>query len=522
MPNDKDVSKLTEAKDTDAKPDKKDTIEVKDAVVEPKTPEVTPRGSIIDIFSKLGAIDLKNAGVGDAIILAAGSKKTIESLLDTVNNIKTDNIEGTLTDGELISVGVNYNSNANTIPDDVTRDKINSEEHVNSIQYADKTVGITEVAIKAKGKLSGSNAVAKFTSKLGIGNYTSVTLWHSGFSIVLEPPKESEIVNLHYSIAKMEYRLGLDTNNFIYSNYGVVINKLLSEFIISHIVSSSLDLPDDSSYIDYIKLTDLNTMAIGMATAMRPQGYPITVTCNNSLVMVDDHPVCDYVASADIIPSNLLWVNRSLLTGELLEHISKTSPGSHSTESIVDYQEALAVNSSKELKIQSETGELVFEIQTPNLRKYIDSGEYWIQTVIEGAEELFVTDDSEEVKTAKIDSLVMASILNKYNGFINKITIDDTYADDLNTISDLLEMMSGKTNLSNELLAGIVKYIDDGYISLVATYVFDCPKCKTAGRDAAQGSSGIKGFKEFIPFNAVDHFFDLSTLKFTQIMDRDK
>ena len=479
--------------------------------------------SIRAIYSDLHKTDVEKDPITTSVILASGTRKGISQFLDKVDKLEVEDLESVFTQDELVSVGINHESRDKPYVDDALHEEVNSGDYTNNVKYDGKNVGINPVNVKVTGRVAGSSALAKFTSGLGVGKHVTATLWHSGFSVVIAPPKEADIINLHYTIAKEEHRLGKETNNFIYSNYGVVINKLLAEFIIGHIVSSSLALPEDDSYLDYISMNDLNTLAIAMSTAMSPKGYPITVTCKNSTKLENDHPVCDFTASANVIPDSLLWVNRKLLKGDLLTHIAKTSPGSHTPESVRDYQNKLAVNAEKSVDVTDANGNTIqFSLQTPTLRKHIDSGEQWVQEIISKAEEVFVKDDSDDVKNTKIDTLVMTSILNKYNGYVNKIQLDDTYADDASTISSLLEMMSSDATLSNHLLEAISDHINHSYVSLVATYDFDCPKCKEAGRDSSQSTSDIDGFKEFIPLNAVEHFFDRSTLKFTQIVNRNQ
>jgi len=491
---------------------------------EDTTVDIKQVGAIVDIYSRLVALDTDKVDNDSMVIIPSGSKSTIDKFLSDINNIETDAIEDVLSTEELVSIGVNHISNDNTYPEDALVEKANNDaDLVNSVTYAGKQVGIRKIDITASGKLTGSNAVAKFTSALGIGKHVSITLWHSGFSLVIAPPKESDIISMHFAIAKLERSLGASTNNFIYSNYGVVINKILLDFIMRHVVSSSLSLPEDSSYLDYIKVTDINTLAVGIATAIRPDGYPVTVTCKNTLKVVNEKPLCDYTVTADIIPENLVWVNRSILTPELLEHISKTQTNSHTVDSVLHYQELLTVNDENEAIITDNSdNNITFIIQTPMISTYIDSGVSWVNKVISDAEELFTDNDDDATKENKVDTMVVSSVLNKYNSYIKLIKVDDSYVDDTPTITTLLEVMSSDGKLTNNLLSSIMEHINNNYISLVATYDFNCPRCAEEDRSPEQGGSNISGFKEFIPLNGVDNFFDLSTLKFTQIMKREK
>jgi len=499
----------------------------KESVVETPTPEVP---EIIDTYTKervyknIEPVDIKSERAVNSVIMPSGSEDDLRKLIDATDKVTTKDLSKELSEEGMVSIGTNYESSKNTPADGVTSKRINEQEFVNNVKHAGKHIGIREVNVNTSGRLSGGDAVARFTSGMGIGKHTTVTLWHSGFSLTLAPPKESDIINLQYSVAKVEYQLGMETNNFIYSNYGVVINKLLTEFILAHVVASSLTIPDDGSYLDYIKLTDLNALVCGMITSIHPKGYPVTVTCKNSLLLKDNKPICDFTATADVVPDMLLWVNRKVLTTEGLAHISKTSPNSHTVNDVLAYQNGLKTNLPVTHELTTEHGQVInLCIKTPTLRTYLDAGELWVNGVITGAQELFTDDDNEEARNAKIDTLVLTSILNKYNGYITSLAIDDSYVDDQASVMDVLEVMSSDSTVANTMLKHIINHIDDNYVSLVATYNFDCPKCKEAGRDPEQAAgAGVKGFKEFVPLNAVEHFFDLSTLKYTQIVLRNK
>jgi len=470
--------------------------------------------------------DIKKASVDDpelekTIIEASGNKSELTKYLAKVENIPETDIEDGLTKDESLSIGINYESSTMATRNNGKDSPINSDEFVNNITHGNKVIGVTPAKVKAKGRLSGSTAVAKFSNRLGIGKHTMVTLWHSGFTLMLAPPKEHEILNLQYNIAKAEYNLGYETNNFVYSNYGVVINKLLVEFILDHVVASSLKLPEGKSYLDFIKLTDLDTMAIAMATSINPSGYSMTITCKNSLNIENNRPVCSFTATANVIPENLLWVNRKILTPEAMSHISKTTAGSQSEDDVLAYQAILKANGHEEFDITDDNGDAItFTIATPTLREYIDSGTLWVNSVIANAEKLFADSDTIEIKENKINTMISASVLNKYNSYIKSIKLDDSFVDEEGSINAVLEVLTSDTNISTALLDKILEYIDKSYIALVAKYNFDCPECKKAGRKATQFDGDIDGFKEFMPINAVEHFFALSALMYTKIAGR--
>lgn len=476
-----------------------------------------------DPYHQLREVDLDSERIGRSVIIASGPRSKINAMEEILGNVEAEDITKILTKEQMITIGFNAESAPTTPANDVHYARINESNFANTVSYMGKAIGIRPVAVNAAGKLTGDNAITKFKSRLGMGKVINLTLWHSGFSLAITPPKDSAFVNLQYNIAKQEQLLGMDTSNMVYSNYGVVINRILIDFIMQHVIGSSLTIPEGKNYLDYIKATDLDTLAIGMATCIRPGGYPYTATCRNSLEFNNSKPLCDFTATADIIPERLLWVDRSALTSEQLAHISKTSPGSHTIEDVLKYQQSLSVNAPKDISVVSSNNDTtIFTIQTPTLRKYIDNGEMWVNSIIAGANSLFEETDSPEVRNSRIDTLMLASVLNKYNSFVTKIDLDDSYVEDDSSIMGILETLSDDVHMSKDFINKVVNHIDNEFISCVAMTNFECPKCKESGREASQSNVTSGKLKEFIPINAVEHFFDQSTLKYTQIVNRQR
>jgi len=459
--------------------------------------------------------------VKDSVFIASVKQSVITTMLDVINNIAAADVEDKLSKEHITAVSVNIESQTKTTVDDAKADKINNGDFVNEISYEGTNLGVSTAKIKPKGRLKSSAGVAAFTTRLGVGKYVTVRLWHSGFSVIIAPPKDSDVIALHYAISNMEEDLATDTCNFIYSNYSVVINKLVTDFIFEHVVKCTLQLPDDKRYIDFCKVTDLESLAVGMAAAMSPKGSDITVTCKNTNVIKDDLPLCDFAASAKIDPTKLIWVNRDILDTTSMVHMSKSNPGAHKIDEVLKYQKALKVNAAFTHTIGEDDRSIDVELQTPTLARYFESGEYWVDGVIKATQDIVGGGDSDKVKERKIHAMTMASVLNKYNSYITKITMGDAYVDELEAISDILGSVSGDAPTTDGIIKLISDHINSNYAALVATYEFDCPKCKEAGRDASQAPElDIPGFKGFTPLNAIEHFLDLSTLRFTRIVTR--
>jgi len=487
----------------------------------PKARKPKDPHTVINIYGDITTADPDSTRFRKSVVISSSSGVDASEFIGVVDAVDNPDLIKTYSDEDLLNVGYNNESVNETYTEGALSKTVSGEGFVNHPTGAGKKLGIRGVAPAAKGHLTGADAIAAFTSRLNIGKHASVTLWHSGFTLLLAPPKESEIINLQFNISKQEHRLGMETSNMIYSNYGVVSNKLIVDFIMDHIVASSLELPAGESYLDYIKTSDLNQLEMGMISCMRSGKYPVTMTCGNSLELNEDNkPMCNFTATTDIYPENALWVNRSILTTELLAHVSKTSAGSHTAESVISYQDKLEVNSMKSYTAGEGDSEITIDVQTPTLRDYLDSGSMWVNKVIADTEAIIVDGDTEEQRDNKLEVMINSSMLNRYNSYIKRISIGDVYVSDADTVIDVLTTLSSESAVVADVFESITSYINQAYISIVATYNYDCPKCADAGREQAYTEGEVKGFKEFIPINVAEHFFAHSALAFTEIAGR--
>ena len=350
---------------------------------------------------------------------------------------------------------------------------------------------------------------------LGIGEYVEVPLYHSGFWITLRPPKQSEIITLETNLANLTVSLGRDTTSIVYSNYSVIANRHIVEFIKDHIYKSSLKLKEDDDILNYINVQDLQSMVLGLVISMYPNGIDLIRPCTNASV-VDENgmPKCDYVATVKVDPKKLLFVNRKALPNNCLETLSKKLPNSVTTDEILEYQNSIAQLAPKDVTFKTDNDkEVTITFKTPMLAKYIVSGESWVQNIITKTEELFTDSDTKESKNKKVEDMLSTYLLGIYNTFVYKIsTANDgvvhTVTDET-TIDNILEVMSTDRTMLTEYVDKVAEFITNAAIAVVGIPTYECPKCKAIQED----SKANEDLRSIIPLNMVENFFDLSALR---------
>lgn len=486
--------------------------------------EVTQEQTILPVNSNERKIQNNEEGL-EAVVLPTSIYKDIYKAINELNEINQELIDtnytledrktvGLLTDGLRVTVRNNM----------LVKALLNKEaKWEQEPKYADKVLNIRELTIgsnKPGGKITGAAASARFYTELGLGGLIQVPMWHSGFHITLKAIKETELADLMIRIANNHISLGRDTNTLIFSNYSVVLNRLVMEFVTRHIQSCTLDIPNINDVTKFIKIQDMQPIVNGLIQAIYLKGFNDVRTCINSLSIDKGtgKPNCTFKMTSLVDPKKLLWVDRRALTDKHMEHMLKRSPNSVTENEVLEYQSTLKVNKIKNVKVNTDNGKvLTITLNSPYINEHITSGERWIKDVITLTEKLFTEDLDIEEKNIRVRKTSKMTLLSVYKHFIKAISLEDgSTVDDESDIVDLLEIITVDKTAFKEILDGIKDYIDTNIIALVAIPNFKCPECNALQNE----SSTNKTFKDLIPINVLELFFDLSTLKSSAVSER--
>lgn len=458
--------------------------------------------------------DIKEDEIPGSVFMPTTIASTMEDLIEVINGLDGGEIDQYFTEEEKVALQTGSLGNRYTVRNNVLVDKMNSriKDFVNSIRFGDKNLNLRPINMSTDSKsLSPTQAVLKFRSLLSVGEVIQVPLWHSGIWVTLKPPTQSDIVNMQIAIASNEIELGRMTNTLIYSNYSIVFDRIIVDFIMKHLASHSVKLKENENILDYISLYDYLPLVLALLSAMHPKGINIVRGCSNTTILDSNKkPLCDFVVSAQADPKKLLWVDRSMLSQTMLSHMSNRMEHSMSTDSVREYQLSIQDMVDKEVTINSETGnKFVVKFSVPSIKFHIDRGEKWVFDIIKKAEDLYVTSDNIEQKNNKVNEIAKATILDIYNSFVKEVILDDgVVIKDEDAINEILGIISSDDTAFEEFYNGVTNYITMSSIAIVATPSYTCPKCGKIQNEGKQGS-----FKEFIPLNIVEHFFGLCALR---------
>ena len=447
----------------------------------------------------------------------SSNHKVLMDILTTINEMNDKIFRSSFSDKDTEALKINNDSVNYTNKDNALYDSVNNDGMINNFKYADKELGIRPLKIGGSGNLNGDAAIAKLANIIGVGETIQVPLWHSGFWVTLKPVKDVELINLDMQITNNQITLGRDTNTLIFSNYSVVFNRIVTNFIINHIQSTTLDLPTGEDLREYISVQDLYTLVNSLLYSMHPRGYPLIRTCSNSNVLnaETNKPKCSHTIEAKIDFRKMLWVDRKMLSKEHIAQMSKRTPGSVTTDDVIEYANTLPINKSKKIEVEYNGNKVYFILKTPTLKDYINNGEKWVNDIISKSEAIFTETTDNEEREAIINTTAAAMVMGVYNIYISEILFEDgsTIKNRID-IDDALTMLSNSQDLIKVFLDGIKEYINSNNISVIGITNYTCPAC---GED--QVKEGKDNFKEIIPINVLESFFDLCVLRIIKVRD---
>ena len=446
-----------------------------------------------------------------AVTLPSNLISKINDALDVIVDLGDKFNVSTVSDDIKLALSMNVGSIDKTLPNDTFKEAMSEGEWVNEVAYDNKKLQTRLLPTTSTGVVTGVNAVNMLTSSMGIGTPAQTICWASMLWVATRPPTNTALVNLDMALSDTEIRLGRDTNGMVFSNYGVVIARILWEFIVEHIESTTIDVSKDK-LSEYIKVSDFPVILTGIVKNIYPEGFKFMRSCKNTAILDDAGiPECTYIATGMIDPELMVWVEQGMLTNDIMLHLSKRAPNSTTPTEVLHHQSLLRANTTTVKTITASNGrEYVIKITTPMLSDYISSGERWVNKIIDNATELFVVGDDTAAKASKVTKMITSMVGGIYNSYISSISFNGATITDRDSIDLALEAVTSDTKFVDDINEEVSKHIEKHVVALVATPNFTCPECLAKGKDVEQADHSIPEFKEFIPINATELFFDLS------------
>ena len=445
----------------------------------------------------------------DSLLLPPSTHDELASAIESIGNIIEEVGVDHFTPKTLRALR-GLNTMLETLPaGGVGTAKIEPEDNGNSFLHDGKVIGMRKLSTSGTSKRASS----RIRARLNIGLPIQVVLWNSGIVLNLHPPKPSEVSSLVTAIANREILLGNSTNKLIYSNYSVVLDSILIEFISHYIASHNVILDEDEDIMDLILTNDLDTLYIGMVKAIYPNGYSVNKPCANFTEIVDNAPLCSNAVGGKCSPDDLIRVKRKTIDAAARHHLSKRTPGSVTVKEVKAYQKSQDTNKSEVIKFEYDNNTIEFTLKIPTINERLAKGEYWIEDIISRTHELFTEETPISNKRSMLLEISLTAAMGMYNSYISKVRVSsEGYPDDVLTdsseITDLINDLSEDGEFASKVISSITKYIGEHNKVGIGYAEYVCPTCV----ENNVGKAKENKFK-FIPLNVGKHFFDLAALK---------
>lgn len=318
-------------------------------------------------------------------------------------------------------------------------------------------------------KLAGKEAAARMRSAMGLGAKIRIPLWHSGIWVELEAPSDSELLMLDQLISEEKIELAAKTGGMIFSNEGIYMFEHLMNFILDHVIATSLNTTDRETLLRVISLQDCYYLAHGMAMTIYPQGYPLRIPC------VENIDKCKHVTEAHVNLAYMLMVDRNALTQEQKLHMAKKKVF-FSPDEVLAYQKGGILGEGRRVEI---TDKLALVLRRPSLLDNINAGHAWIDGMLETVAKALGPSVPVKEKNTFIEKQTRLTFLRQYSHWIERVIYGQEEFEGEESVAAILDVLSTDTELWTKFFDDVAQFIKDTAISFVAITNYPCPACGT-------------------------------------------
>ena len=372
---------------------------------------------------------------------------------------------------------------------------------------ADKLLSISPLKFKkSDGEVKGELAILKVAKFLGLGEVINIPLPHSGIWVTIKPPTEREMIDFYNNMYREKIRLGRATSGYTLTNAAVHVNNRLFEFILAHVHSVNYgDIPKED-LAKHMLVTDFHILAWGLACSIYPNGYTYQRACNN------DIEECSYILKERLHLDKLLFIDNKSLTKAQRTILSENRPNKLTLESYKKYH--AEHERIRGYEFTTANG-INIKLKVPTFEDYATTGLRWVNTVTNMVEKAILgSDDKEQAREELLNQYVLASLLKQYSGYIDYIEVEGSVIKDIDTIDEVLELLSADDTTRLDISKRIIKYMSDVTIATIGIPEYDCPSCKHN-----QGNPD-NPVKHVIPLDVMHMFFLVLTSRISKIMTR--
>lgn len=360
-------------------------------------------------------------------------------------------------------------------------------------------------------ELVGVSAISRLRAYRGLGSMYRVPLWNSGFWITITAPSEPEILELHNLISQDKATLGRRSYGMSFSNMTAIYADRIVAFALEHIYNTSLTTKPDSDLRDFIKCTDIPTIAMAVAASMYPNGFNYERAC------LADPENCKHVISEKIDISKTLLVDTNSLSASQIKHMSKLTHNSMTEEEVLRYQEEMVIAQRRKYTMDAKgDAPITVYMRVPNIKQYIEAGHRWINEISALVDRAMTKEVSNDQRNTYLIKHGQATTMRMYAHWVDSFEFGGSEVKDTETIEESLNTISADDVLRNEFSEYVQNYIASSNISVIGVPSFECPNC--GGVNASDKPH--PEIRDAIPIDLYQTFFEVIALRVRTISER--
>jgi hypothetical protein len=356
-------------------------------------------------------------------------------------------------------------------------------------------------------QLSGTHALIRMRSQMGMGHVLYVPLWHSGLWIALRAPSDGAIVNLFNRIDASKIRFGRATYGIAFGNSSVFYAQEVFNFAMQHMLETTLKDPTAARLEQYIKQPDLYAIVNALAALHWQKGFqyvrPLFDAGGKERSLID--------GLIDL--RKTMWVDNSVLTPRQIQMMSSRTQGSMTDEMLTTYQNEFTERQN--IVRLSENRKMWLHFQVPSLKDYFNAGQAWVNGIVAMTEEAFSQDISDDSRNQRISLQAQASNMRQYSHWVEKITISEDPNDPKETVTkretidEMLADLSSDDEMRDSYFVKVREYIDDVTFVICAVPAFD--------KSEIEKTAKSRRFPILVPIDPLAAFFTLLVQKIRRI-----
>lgn len=377
-----------------------------------------------------------------------------------------------------------------------------------------------------EGVANNISFVREIRSTTGGGRHVTIPLWHSGFKITVGDFGSESIFRLTGKLQEIRDNIGLQTVGQIYSFDDVHVQTLIIDFVLDHVVTSTLENWTREKIADLLRMRDSSWLMAGALHSIYPDGYPFQQECSN----LDKPDIkCNYstlkaadrvqdIAKIDFLRSSMKRPNtfgRSQYRTMAKRTVTE--------DEVIRYQGSLddQLDLDNVIGPVNDTGEANYKLvlADPAFSQYRTEGAKWISDVITTIEEVIqshvdltpqeraqrraehLTNYTEQLRGQKIGPWVTKIIKESAKGK-GSATDRDTIYDSLGALSEDSAIRANIERLFRE-------YQNKALMTFNGIPNFICPTCKKSQPNTVTELN-------IIPVSMTQYFFTMLVSRLAQ------